>query len=291
MADLLFITHPEVVVDPDRPIERWQLASAGIARARAFAGDAAVAGVTAVWASAETKAIEAAGIVAARHGLGVSIEAGLGENDRSATGYLPPAEFEATADAFFARPGESVRGWERAVDAQARVAAAVARIVDGHGEGNLSDPRARGGGGAAARRLARGANQPGLGPAVPGALLAGAAAGARGRPRLAADRAAGLALSRRGRARRGGCGRRGPRRRSPRGRGRSGAGGRVRPRPRRRRRRRSPSRPGRRWRRSCGRRPAPAPSRVSSLTTTAPAVASPRAMTKAGMSARRSRAR
>ena len=32
------------------------------------------------------------------------ILADLGENDRSATGYLPKAEFEALADAFFSAP-------------------------------------------------------------------------------------------------------------------------------------------------------------------------------------------
>ena len=47
------------------------------------------------------------------------------ENDRSATGFLPPREFEATADRFFAEPYRSVRGWERAIDAQARIAKAV----------------------------------------------------------------------------------------------------------------------------------------------------------------------
>ena len=61
----------------------------------------------------------------------------LGENDRSATGFLPPAEFEQMADAFFANPGESVRGWERAVDAQARIVAAVREVAaeeDGTGD-------------------------------------------------------------------------------------------------------------------------------------------------------------
>jgi len=38
-------------------------------------------------------------------------------------------EFEATADAFFAQPSESIRGWERAIDAQARMIGAVERIV------------------------------------------------------------------------------------------------------------------------------------------------------------------
>ena len=55
--------------------------------------------------------------------------ADLGENDRSATGFLPPAEFEAVADAFFAQPLQSVRGWERAIDAQARMVRAVEAIA------------------------------------------------------------------------------------------------------------------------------------------------------------------
>ena len=138
MARLIFITHPEVEIDPARPVERWHLAPAGIARMRAFAEGPRVAGVQAVWASSETKAIEAAGILAGRLGLGVSVAADLGENDRSATGFLPPPEFEAMADAFFARPDERVRGWEAAAAAQARIRAAVARIVAGHGAGDLA---------------------------------------------------------------------------------------------------------------------------------------------------------
>ena len=55
--------------------------------------------------------------------------AALGENDRSATGYLPKAEFEATADAFFAKPHDSVRGWEKAVDAQQRIEQAIGTVL------------------------------------------------------------------------------------------------------------------------------------------------------------------
>ncbi|HEX8375764.1 MAG TPA: histidine phosphatase family protein, partial [Geminicoccaceae bacterium] len=71
----------------------------------------------------------AAGLLAAAFGLPVGVHHGLGENDRSATGFLPPAEFERVADAFFAHPAASVRGWERAVDAQARVVAATDEIL------------------------------------------------------------------------------------------------------------------------------------------------------------------
>jgi broad specificity phosphatase PhoE len=127
------VTHPEVVVDPSVPVPRWGLSSRGIARMRSFAGLPELAGLSAIWASTEAKAIEAAGLLGARWGLGVSVHEGLGENDRSSTGFVPEPEFSRIAEAFLARPEESVRGWERAVDAQARIAAAVEEILAAHG--------------------------------------------------------------------------------------------------------------------------------------------------------------
>jgi broad specificity phosphatase PhoE len=124
-----FVTHPEVVVDASKPVPQWHLSDTGVHRMRAFSSQTDVGKLSAVWASTETKAIEAAGILAGHFGLPVLVHHGLHENDRSATGFLPPSEFDRTADAFFARPEESVRGWERAVDAQARVAAAVDDIL------------------------------------------------------------------------------------------------------------------------------------------------------------------
>jgi broad specificity phosphatase PhoE len=125
---LHFITHPEVMIDPAVPVPRWPLTATGIARMRALAALPEMGGLGAVWASTECKAIEGAGILAAHLGLPVRVLEALGENDRSSTGYLPEAEFQTVADQFFARPEESVRGWERAVDAQARIVAAVAWV-------------------------------------------------------------------------------------------------------------------------------------------------------------------
>ena len=103
-----FITHPEVVVDPDTPVPQWHLSDKGVHRMRAFASQADLGRLSAVWASTETKAIEAAGILAGHFGLPVGVHHGLHENDRSATGFLPPPEFDRMADAFFAKPEESV---------------------------------------------------------------------------------------------------------------------------------------------------------------------------------------
>jgi broad specificity phosphatase PhoE len=124
-----FITHPEVVVEAETAVPRWHLSDKGVHRMRAFASGPNPGKLSAVWASTETKAIEAAGILAAQFGLPVLVHHGLHENDRSATGFLPPPEFDRMADVFFARSEESVRGWERAVDAQARVATAVDDIL------------------------------------------------------------------------------------------------------------------------------------------------------------------
>jgi broad specificity phosphatase PhoE len=136
MSTVRLITHPEVAIDPAVPVPRWHLTPGGIARMRAFAAD--VGEIAAVWASTETKAIEGAGILAARFGLPVGVHEGLGENDRSATGYLPRAEFQEVANAFFAAPETSVRGWERAVDAQARMARAVDAVLERSPPGDVA---------------------------------------------------------------------------------------------------------------------------------------------------------
>ena len=138
MPAVFFISHPEVVIEPGTPIERSCLSAAGIDRMRAFAALPMTVDIGAVWTSTEAKAIEAAGILGAALGLGTQVAEDLGEDDRASTGFLPPSEFERTADAFFAQPEASVRGWERAVDAQARVHRAVSRIAASHANGDLA---------------------------------------------------------------------------------------------------------------------------------------------------------
>jgi broad specificity phosphatase PhoE len=124
-----FITHPDVSIDPAVPVPEWRLAPRGLDRMRCMLDQEWIAGITHVSSSAELKAIDGAVVLAAHLKLAIAVHPGLGENDRSSTGYLPKAEFEAMADAFFARPNESVLGWERAVDAQARIVAAVRDVL------------------------------------------------------------------------------------------------------------------------------------------------------------------
>ncbi len=125
------VTHPEVRVEPDVPVPEWGLSEAGRDRPAHLLPLPWVPRLTRVVPSGERKALETAQALAAAAGLPVEVDPELGENDRSATGFLPPAESEALADAFSARPAESVRGGERVVDAQQRIVAAAGRAVAG----------------------------------------------------------------------------------------------------------------------------------------------------------------
>jgi len=126
----LYLTHPQVRLDPAVPVPLWGLSEDGRARATAFAERYIVPPGTFVFSSRETKALELAELLAAKAGTPVLADHLMGENDRSATGFLPPALFEETADRFFAQPDESVDGWERAIDAQGRIVATVETALD-----------------------------------------------------------------------------------------------------------------------------------------------------------------
>lgn len=129
-STLFYVSHPEVAIDSNVPVPEWGLSDVG--RARAEAAIERFRDVSRVISSAETKAVETAEILAGD--TQVEVRPDTHENER--TGFLPPAEFEQVADAFFARPDESVRGWETARAAQARIVAALADLL-GPDEGDV----------------------------------------------------------------------------------------------------------------------------------------------------------
>lgn len=124
-----FLTHPEVALDPATPITQWTLSARGLDRLRRSLAGPCLGGITAIHSSTERKATDTAEKVATHFALTYGRHPDLGENDRSSTGYLPRDEFERTADRFFREPGQSIRGWARAIDEQARIVGAVRRIA------------------------------------------------------------------------------------------------------------------------------------------------------------------
>jgi broad specificity phosphatase PhoE len=129
MGVVRYITHPNVVVDPDVPVPQWHLSALGRQRFDVMLTRPWVSAIRRVIASSETKSVEAATVLAIHLGLEVEVRPATREIDRSATGYLPAAEHERVADAAFAQPNVSSAGWETAVAAQARIVEALDDVV------------------------------------------------------------------------------------------------------------------------------------------------------------------
>ncbi|MBB3567745.1 histidine phosphatase family protein [Rhizobium sp. BK491] len=128
----LYVTHPQVRIDPNVPVPQWGLSDIGAERARMAAGRPWAGKLGLIVSSGERKAIETAEALAAASGAPIEVIEAMHENDRSATGFLPPPEFEKAADWFFANPHESFKGWERAIDAQARIVSNVEAVLARH---------------------------------------------------------------------------------------------------------------------------------------------------------------
>ena len=129
MSLVRYLTHPQVNIDPASPVPSWGLSGIGRARTEAVASTGLLSRTTQIVSSGERKAIETAEIIAAKLSVEVEVREAMHENDRSATGFLRPVEFQTAADQFFAQPEISVRGWERAVDAQLRIVGEVEHVL------------------------------------------------------------------------------------------------------------------------------------------------------------------
>lgn len=131
MSLSLYITHPEVMIDPAVPTPRWGLSPKGRERAEGFVARGLLPADAVYYSSDEQKALDLAAILAGPDGR-VVVDPQMGENDRSSTGFLPPSQFEAMADRLFAHPDEGPEGWESALHAQSRIVAAVERALAAH---------------------------------------------------------------------------------------------------------------------------------------------------------------
>lgn len=131
MALIRYVTHAEVAVDPAIAVPAWSLSERGRARVVAMLGQPWLARVGRVVTSPETKAVETATILADHLGLALEMRPDTGEIDRTSTGFVPHERHEALSDLLFAHPDESAEGWERAIDAQARIVAALDDLLTG----------------------------------------------------------------------------------------------------------------------------------------------------------------
>lgn len=133
-----YLAHPQVDIDPNKAVPQWSLNEIGRARVAALAKQLGVLhSTTQVISSDENKALESAIPIANALGVTVEVCPKVHENDRSSTGFLMPSEFEHVADLFFSDPTESVKGWEKAIEAQRRIMLEVEECLAGHVTGDV----------------------------------------------------------------------------------------------------------------------------------------------------------
>lgn len=134
MGLVRYVSHPEVKIDASIPVPEWSLSEVGRQRAESAATCQWASNIDQIVTSSEVKAIETAEILSMSSGAAVEIRDGIGEIDRSSTGYVPHERHEELADLLFERPHESAQGWERAIDATSRMMTHLADVwdCDGH---------------------------------------------------------------------------------------------------------------------------------------------------------------
>ena len=131
MARLWYVSHPEVRIDASVPVPRWGLTDHGRARAEAMCAQPWMAQVERLISSDETKALELAAVVAAHRHLPIEVRPHTAETDRSATGFLPQADYDPVSHAWFASPEASPHGWESAAAVQRRIETALEDVLAG----------------------------------------------------------------------------------------------------------------------------------------------------------------
>lgn len=132
----IYISHPEVNIEPHIPVEQWGLSEVGRTRALSFAAKNLLDKSIPIYSSTEQKALDLAHILSITTQSQIIAREDLGENDRSSTGYLTQKQFEIHVKHFFGKPEESFSGWETAKNAQIRIAGAVENILEAHNSKN-----------------------------------------------------------------------------------------------------------------------------------------------------------
>lgn len=126
---ILYLSHPEVTIDPQIPVPDWKISEQGRRRLKAACKRGWPGRGWRIIASPEVKAQQTAEFLSNAFALPLHTHPDMGEVDRSATGYLPHDAHEALADALFAQPSLGPQGWESAQAASDRITKAFQEVL------------------------------------------------------------------------------------------------------------------------------------------------------------------
>jgi broad specificity phosphatase PhoE len=112
VRELILIRHAETLQDPATPSTEWALTNRGVEQARAVGHDLEGAGIVAIRASSDRKAMTTALLIGAGLGLEPHPDRRLVEQHRPSWGFLETSRFDSSVRDVFNRPDESISGAE-----------------------------------------------------------------------------------------------------------------------------------------------------------------------------------
>jgi broad specificity phosphatase PhoE len=129
VQNILYLSHPEVSIDPQTPVPEWGISDQGRRRLTAATARGWPGRGWRIITSPETKAQQTAETLANAFALPLHIHPEMGEVDRSATGYLPHDQHEALANQLFNSPAIGPQGWESANAATTRIVKSYQEVL------------------------------------------------------------------------------------------------------------------------------------------------------------------
>lgn len=128
---LIYITHPQVDLDPEIEISKCKISSEGWIAVDRLLKSNFWKGVKALYSSEETKAVQVAEKTSQTFGLRLRSLESLNELDRESTGLLPLEEYMDAVKFTYKNPEESFRGWETLQSSFERNTKTISNIMAG----------------------------------------------------------------------------------------------------------------------------------------------------------------
>jgi broad specificity phosphatase PhoE len=137
MSYLILVRHSQSEMQPECPAAQWPLSADGRQRCRILAERLQPYGLSCIYTSQETKAVQTARITARQLGIPWRRRKGMEEHHRSSVRILASSEFQALVARLLHNPDELVFGEETGAQAVRRFSSALQSLLQAHPNENL----------------------------------------------------------------------------------------------------------------------------------------------------------
>jgi len=121
MTKLIFVTHPSVIVDPNKHPDEWQLSDEGLKEVERLLQKEFWREIKKIYSSTALKAFSVAKLAAQKYNINIQKVNELNEINRDSTGFLSQEKYNSAIEDFYIHPSDSYKGWETAYEATERI--------------------------------------------------------------------------------------------------------------------------------------------------------------------------